>query len=165
MHLLVVRHAIAEERQPEIDDASRELTRPGERKFRSIVDGLRELGWRIDRVLTSPWQRALHTAELLAPIHDGEVTATELLCQPPRLELLAQIAEAIGPEKRRHATAVVGHEPWLSELVAWLAFGDPRLGDGIDLRKGGIVWLHGNAVPRGMQLRALLTPNVLREIA
>jgi phosphohistidine phosphatase len=165
MHLLVVRHAIAEERQPDTDDASRELTRVGERKFRGIVSGLRELGWRLDRVLTSPWQRALRTAELLSPICNAEPVASELLCQPPRAELLAQIAEATGPAKKRHATAVVGHEPWLSELVAWLAFGDPKHGSAIDLKKGGIVWLRGNAVPGGMQLRAMLTPSVLRELA
>jgi len=165
MHLLVVRHAIAEERQPDLDDASRELTHSGERKFRGIVDGLHELGWRLDRVLTSPWQRALRTAELLEPICHAEAVATELLCQPPRLELLAQLAEATGPAKKRHATAVVGHQPWLSALVAWLAFGDPKHGDAIDLKKGGIVWLRGDSVPGGMHLRAMLTPGILRELA
>jgi len=28
--------------------------------------------------------------------------------------------------ERNELTTVVGHEPWLGELVAWLAFGDTR---------------------------------------
>jgi phosphohistidine phosphatase len=87
------------------------------------------------------------------------------LCQTPRPELLAQIGEQTSaPDQKRHATAVVGHEPWLGELVAWLAFGDPRLGETLDLRKGSVVWLEGSAVPRGMRMRALLTPKTLRAV-
>jgi len=84
--------------------------------------------------------------------------ATELLCQSPRAELLAMIAE--------HPTtvAVVGHEPWLSELVAWLAFGDMRHGEALDLKKAGVVWLDGSAVPGGMSIHALLPPKLLRAI-
>ena len=163
MHLLVVRHAIAEERKPDLDDAARALTRAGERKFRGVVDGLRELGWKLDRVLTSPWKRALDTAELLSPIRNDAPIQTDLLCQAPTQELLAQIAERVAePTKRRHATAVVGHEPWLGELVAWLAFGDSKLCETLELKKGGVVWLEGSVTPRGMRLRALLTPKALR---
>ncbi|MGE5182088.1 MAG: SixA phosphatase family protein [Acidobacteriota bacterium] len=166
MHLLVIRHAVAEERQPELDDTRRELTRAGTRKFRDAVHGLRELGWQLDRVLTSPWKRALQTAELLSPITSGAAIESELLTRPPTAELLAQIAERTAePAKSRHATAVVGHEPWLGELVAWLAFGDPRLGETLLLKKGGVAWLDGTAVPRGMRLRALLTPKALRAAA
>ncbi len=166
MHLLVIRHAIAEDRQPELDDAARELTRAGERKFRDVVKGLRELGWHLDRLLTSPWVRARQTAELLTPIADGAPIESELLTRPPSTELLAQLAERTGEaEKQRHATAVVGHEPWLGELVAWLAFGDPQLGETLLLKKGGVAWLEGAAAPRGMRLRALLTPKALRAAA
>ena len=160
MHLLVVRHAIAEERRPDLDDADRELTREGVRKLKEVVQGLRALDWKLDRVLTSPWKRALHTAELLAPLAKGDPVQTDLLCQSPRAELLAQISELAGD-----ACAVVGHEPWLGELVAWLAFGETRFGDHIELKKAGVVWLDGSAVPRGMKLRAILPPRVLRELA
>jgi phosphohistidine phosphatase len=164
MDVFVIRHAIAVPAEPGRDDASRELTPEGVRKFRRAVQGLRELGWCFERVLTSPWQRAVATAELLAPIADGPTIATELLCDKPRPELFALIAEASGPRKKRRATAVVGHEPWLSELVAWLAFGDPRHGEAIDLKKGGMVWLDGSAVPGGMMIRSLLTPKILRAL-
>lgn len=164
MHLFVIRHAIAAAAEAGQDDAARELTPEGVRKFRRVVQGLRELDWWFDRILTSPWRRALATAELLAPITDGPTIATELLCDKPRPELFALIAETSGPQRKRHATAIVGHEPWLSELVAWLAFGDPHHGEALDLKKGGVVWLDGTAVPGGMMIRAVLPPKLLRAL-
>ncbi len=164
MDVFVIRHAIAVPAEPGQDDAARDLLPEGVRKFKRAVQGLRELDWRFDRVLTSPWQRALATAELLAPVTDGPTIVTDLLCDKPRPELFALIAESGGPHEKRHATAVVGHEPWLSELVAWLAFGDPRHGEAIDLKKGGMVWLDGSAVPGGMMIRAVLTPKILRAL-
>lgn len=164
MDVFVIRHAIAVPAEAGQDDAARELTPEGERKFRRSVQGLRELGWCFDRVLTSPWQRALSTAELLAPVVEGPTIVTDLLCDKPRPELFALIAESTGPRKKRHATAVVGHEPWLSELVAWLAFGDPRHGEAFDLKKGGMIWLEGSSVPGGMMIRAMLTPRILRSL-
>jgi phosphohistidine phosphatase len=164
MDVFVIRHAIAVPAEPGEDDAARELTPDGERKFKRAVQGLRELGWCFDRILTSPWRRALATAELLGPVTDGSTIVTDLLCDKPRPELFALIAETAGAHTKLHATAVVGHEPWLSELVAWLAFGDPRHGEAIDLKKGGMVWLQGSAVPGGMMIRALLTPKILREL-
>lgn len=159
-----MRHAIAEAHSPNEDDALRALTEDGERKFRQVVRGLRALGWKLDHVLTSPWTRAARTAELLRPISGRQAVPTELLTQSPRAELLAMIAETTGPQKDRHATAVVGHEPWLGELVGWLAFGDGRHGEGIDLKKGGVVWLDGTAVPGGMSIRAILPPKLLRAV-
>ena len=163
MDLFVIRHAIAAEAAPGQDDAERELTDEGVRKFKQAVRGVRELGWSFDRVLTSPWVRAVSTAELLARVVDGPTIETNLLCDKPRSELLALIAETTSAEEGR-ATAVVGHEPWLSELVAWLAFGDTRHAEALQLKKGGIVWLSGTAVPGGMQLNAMLTPKILREL-
>src|SRR5688572_12568419 len=120
MHLFVVRHAIAEDAEQGQDDAARELTNDGVRKFKRAVQGLRELRWTFDRVLTSPWKRAVQTAELLKPLVDGPTISTELLCDKPRPELFALIAETTpspdGEEDDRRATALVGHEPWLSEL-------------------------------------------------
>jgi len=156
MQLFVIRHAIAEAAAPGQDDASRELTDDGIRKLRQVVKGMRALDLSFDRVLSSPWARAVQTAERLTPICDSEPIATELLCQRPQAELLAMIAE------HNEDTAVVGHEPWLGELVAWLAFGDTRHGEALQLKKGGVVWLEGSAVPGGMTLRAMLPSRMIR---
>jgi phosphohistidine phosphatase len=158
MQLFVIRHAAAEDAVPGRDDVARALTEAGKAKFRRAVRGLRALEIRFARILTSPWPRAAQTAKLLAPIAADGAISTDLLTQAPRAELLALIAE------RNEATAVVGHEPWLGELVAWLAFGDTRHGDALVIKKGGVVWLEGIAVPGGMQLRASIPPKLLRAI-
>jgi phosphohistidine phosphatase len=158
MRLFVVRHAIAEDAEEGQPDADRELTSEGVRKFKRAVQGMREVEWRFERILTSPWERATETAKLLEPVCDADPIETALLCDVPRSELLALIAETGQP------TAVVGHEPWLSELVAWLAFGDTRHGGAIELKKGGVVVLEGAAVPGGMKLVAVVPPRLLRDL-
>jgi phosphohistidine phosphatase len=165
--LLVIRHAIAAARRPahtDADDAARALTRKGEKRFTQIVRGLDALGLELGRVLHSPWCRAAETACLLAPIVRGELeralASTELLIAPPAAALCAEIAAA-GADG---AVGVVGHEPWLGELVALLCFADPRRGEQVPLKKGGVAWLEGTAAPGGMVLRALLPPRVVRKI-
>ena len=92
MDLFVIRHAIAADAEPGQPDADRELTPEGARKFKRSVQGLRELGWQFERVLTSPWKRAMETAELLKSVTDGPTIVTDLLCDKPRPELFALIA-------------------------------------------------------------------------
>lgn len=158
MHLYVIRHGEAQEAAPEHHDAARSLTPDGEKKFRREVKGLRRVGWTFDHVFTSPWLRAKQTAALLEPLCDHEPEDTVLLAQPPTRELMQLISDT-----NAEHVAVVGHEPWLGELVQWLALGDPHR-DSLVLKKGGIVWLQGVAMPAGMKLRAILPPRLLRAL-
>ena len=109
-------------------------------------------------MFTSPWMRAKQTAALLEPLSDHDPEETVLLAQPPTRELMQLIADTNADH-----VAVVGHEPWLTELVQWLALGDPHR-DTLALKKGGIVWLQGIALPAGMKLHGLLPPRVLRAL-
>jgi len=63
---------------------------------------------------------------------------------------------------RGESLAVVGHEPWLSELIAWLCLGERELGAAFQLKNGGVAWLSGEPVPGGCVLKALWTPRSLR---
>ncbi len=155
MHLFVIRHGIAEDAELGQDDADRELTSDGRKKLKETVKRLRALEVSFARVLTSPWARATQTAKLLKSLSDEPPITTELLCQHPRAELLTMLADG------STSTAVVGHQPWLSELVAWLAFGDTRHSDAIELKKGAVVWLDGEVIPGGMRLRAVLPHKVM----
>ncbi len=160
MQLYVIRHGIAEDATPGSADSERALTRAGAKRVKRVVRGMTKLGWTFDRILASPWRRAAETAQLLNPLCDAEPIATDLLTQPPRSELLAMVAENMGGDR----VAVVGHEPWLGELVAWLAFGDTRHGEALRLKKGGAVILSGTAIPGGMEIRAIVPPSVLRSL-
>ncbi len=155
MHVFVIRHGIAEDAELGQDDGERELTSDGRRKLKETVKRLRALDVSFKRVLTSPWARAAQTAKLLKSLSKEAPVETELLCQPPRAELLTLLADG------STSTAIVGHQPWVSELVAWLAFGDTRHSDAIELKKGAVVWLDGEAIPGGMRMRALLPHKVM----
>lgn len=166
MELLIIRHATAVERiegASETDDAARPLTARGRRRFRRVVRGLRKLGFAVDRVLHSPWIRAAQTADLLGRVVDGDLDearrVTPNLAGPPRAELFTDLASAGGDR-----VAVIGHEPWLGELLALLLTGSTQHGDDLPFKKGGVAVVDGTAAPGGMKLRAFLPPAVLRRI-
>ena len=162
MDLVVVRHAIAQDRSAELPDEERALTPRGRRRMRLAVGGLRRLKLRFGLVLHSPLKRAAQTAELLDPLlRDGaERRISEALAREPSGELLDELRGAIPSD----CVAVVGHEPWTGELVSWLVVGSSALASGFALRKGGVAWLRGNPEPGGMRIVALLAPSALRRI-
>lgn len=108
-------------------DAGRRLTERGRRQARATAAGLRALDVRLDLLLTSPLQRALETAALLAaeldgpapersPVLDGRAPADAILDEVAGLASLASVA-------------LVGHLPVLAELVALATAGAaPGLG-------------------------------------
>ncbi len=150
MELYVVRHAIAED--GELDDA-RALTEKGKKRFEKMVELLGRLDVRFDRLVHSPKRRAVETAELLAGLVDGDLEVSELLTEAPSKALLGLLHGA--------RVAIVGHEPHLSALVAWLLTG-ASAGAVIELKKGAIARLEGDPVPGGMRLCALLPPRLGR---
>jgi len=164
--LLVVRHAIAEEReafaQTGKDDAERPLTSEGRRKFQRAARGLRKILDSIDLLATSTLVRAIETGELLEAALGIEGTA--------RLRELAPDADPASllpwlRRRRRHRlVAVVGHEPHLSHLIGYLLVG--RSAGFVDLKKGGVCLLDLGTAPEPgrAQLRWHLTPGQLRRL-
>lgn len=152
MQLFVIRHAVAEEAEAGASDADRALTKRGKKKLKAVVRGMRALDWRFERVISSPWRRALQTAEIVGK---RDPIVTELLACAPRSELLGLLNSAASP------AALVGHEPWLSELVAWLTFGETRHADIFAIKKAAVLVLEGSVIPGGMSVQAILPPTVL----
>ena len=160
MTLYLVRHAIAEEQpsQPHLGDDGRVLTPVGREKFVRQVIGLRRLEATFTRVMHSPKLRAVETAQLLAPLSPTTEPLT-LLGLPPGPELLNWLAAQPDP-----SLALVGHQPWLSQLCAWLVIGQPEQETSFPFKKGGVSILEGTPLPGQMQLTAVLPPRVLREL-
>src|SRR5947208_1480322 len=75
MRLLVVRHAIAEDREAfarsHKDDADRPLTSEGRRKMERAALGLKVLVPELDVLAASPYKRAFDTAEIIAASYRG----------------------------------------------------------------------------------------------
>ena len=139
-----------------MSDAARALTPQGVARFRRVVTGLQRLGVTLDRVYHSPKLRAARTAALLAPIARGESSATLNLSRTPARPLLAEL--------RGERVALVGHEPWLGMLAAWLVTGDRARGARFPLKKGGVIVLDGTLRAGAMRLVAALPPRTLRRV-
>ncbi len=166
MELYVLRHAIAEERNPieYPDDAARPLTAEGRRRMRRGARGLARMGAALDLILSSPYARAWDTAEIVAGVLDAR----------HRLEAFPPLAAEVAPEEAVAALAgrlggmvsvmLVGHEPQLSAIGSILLAGrsdvDLRLGKG-----GSFKLLCPRIQPRGATLEWWLTPRQLRRLA
>jgi len=146
MDLFLIRHAIAEERRAGLNDEDRKLTETGRKRFRAMVEDLRRGSIELDRVYTSPWKRAVQTAELLDPVLSGPITHTEMLARAPEPGFFSELSG--------DSVACVGHEPWISDALSLLTVGDAQ-GTWIRFKKGAIAWLRGDPDPASMHLRAL----------
>lgn len=162
VELYIVRHAIAAERGPAWpDDTRRPLTERGVERFKEIVDGLVWLGVQIDIVVTSPLVRAKQTAEYVSngfPVKPPVKTADALAPGSAPVEVMEQVAREARGKTR---VAVVGHEPDLGELAAYL-LGTKRP---IPFKKGGIARIDMDSLSaRGGTLAWMLPPKALRKL-
>ncbi len=166
MELLVVRHAVAEERDAFAktgrDDAERPLTPAGRRKFER---GARRLRWAapsIDLLATSALTRAVETCEILQEAYgiDRVVRLRELEPEADPAALVRWLRR----QRRHPVVAIVGHEPHLSSLVEHLLTG--ARGGFVDLKKGGACLLDLGDDPRAgsARLHWLVTPAQLRRL-
>jgi len=164
MNLYLVRHAIAEETSRSGRDADRALTADGKERMQRAAEGLRALDVRIDLILTSPYRRALETAEILA------VTLGGVECQ--RLGELAAGADpaivlaALKPHRAVEALALVGHQPDLGYLASQVMSGSPDTCP-IGFKKGAVACfeIESPRVPLRGELVWLMTPKQLRTLA
>jgi phosphohistidine phosphatase len=166
MDLYLVRHAIAESRDPSRwpDDAARPLTAAGEARFRDAARGLAAIAPGVEVVWSSPYARAWRTAEIL---HEEADWPAPEPC--PQLEATREPQDALGALRQLdgHSTvALVGHEPTLSELAA-LLLGGAAGALRIELKKGAVMLIAFPAEPEPGQglLRLALSPKILRALA
>jgi len=164
MDLLIVRHAIAFERNPKRwpDDGERPLSPDGMLRARKSAAGLKRIAERPVRVLTSPLVRAKQTAAILTDCA-GWPKAVECVELSP-VETPEAVLEALrGIRDKR--IAVVGHQPSLGQLIALCLPGGVRP-EAFDLKKTGVASLSFNDSPRAghATLHWFLPPRILRAV-
>lgn len=157
IELYLIRHAAAEELQAGHSDAERRLTARGKKCFRRVVDSMSKRGLRFDRLFHSPLLRAVETAELCRPLLRGESAVCNGLASAPTLALLHELSLQEGEH-----IALVGHEPWLSQLCALCLTGQSDFARAFLFKKGGVAWLSGLPTPGRMRLRAFIPPKFAR---
>lgn len=168
MELLVLRHAVAEERESFAktgkEDARRPLTAEGRRKFEKGARGLREVAGAIDLLATSFLDRAIQTAEIVEAAWGGKLRTVRLEELAPDADPAA-LLRWLRSRARKRRVAVVGHEPHLSTFVAHaLGAAGPSV---VVLKKGGACLLDLGKSPRAGRagLLWLLTAAQLRRLA
>ena len=123
MQIILVRHGIAEDFNPESNrkDSERELTKKGRKQLRKVARGLHRMLEHVDCMASSPYIRAVQSAEILVKAFK---TGRE-----PALEVVNALKSGSGPKNtvnwlsRRNPKSrvvLVGHEPDLSGLMAYL---------------------------------------------
>jgi phosphohistidine phosphatase len=155
MEIYILRHGVAEEPQIGQPDSERSLTADGRKKLRNILRTAASAGMAPSLILTSPYKRALQTAQLAAEVlkYTGELLRTKALepaSSPQR------VWEEIQIHKDEPRILLSGHEPLFSRLTAYL-LGSPNLQ--VDFKKGAIACIALELFPgepRGV-LRWMLT--------
>ena len=166
MQILIIRHALAEDRETfarrDQDDDLRPLTKKGRTRMKRNAMGLTRLA-NIDLVGHSPLVRAVQTAGIIGEAYPGA-----------RVMEVPELAPGRGPETVAHwlgfvsrdaTLAMVGHEPDLGELVAWFCTGVAA--PFMHLKKGSAVMLRCERPggPGCAELEWAVTPRQLRLLA
>ncbi len=124
----IVRHAHAEKHDGDVEDFERRLDKRGRKEAEEMAELAHALGVRPDHIVSSPAVRAISTAKEFArslgfPLqkirHDDRIYLAERA-------MLVGILRAT-PAAFRHVL-LVGHNPGVSRLAAWLA-GDDAIGE------------------------------------
>ena len=136
MRIHLVRHAESVDRVPSMPDSARYLTARGRMSFREMASRFRDAGGLPTRILTSPFVRAVQTAEILSETlrYDGEVVLDPRLS--PGFDV-AKMNDVLDGYPSDREIAFVGHEPDLGGILTRLL----SLPQGYAMRKGAIAAL------------------------
>lgn len=166
MKLLMIRHAIAEDREAfertgEGDDL-RPLTADGRRKMKAAARGLRAVVPDIDVLATSPLTRAAQTAEVVVGAYRGVKATTVRYLAPTGT--VQSVLKWLNMQKKDSNVAVIGHEPQLGLLSGWLLTGLQK--PFVEFKKGGacLIEMDESMRPGRAKLHWFLTPAQLRSI-
>lgn len=163
MDLFILRHGEAGQRSLSVkDDSKRSLTINGKKEIEEISKGLKVLGIELDYIFTSPLLRAKQTAEIVLKNIECKNQIKDLDELKPEGNRL-QLYNKLSSLKQDSMVLIVGHEPYLSELLGEAICGSHCR---IDLKKAGLARIRTTSLLPKIQgeLRWLLTPKHLKKI-
>jgi len=166
MQLYIVRHGIAIDREDpkSPSDPERYLTEEGVQKTREVARGAAALGIAPELFLSSPYVRAMQTAEIFArelKFAKARIRQTDLLL--PGAQPAGFFRELSRLAKSLKSAVCFGHAPHLDELIAF-ALGAKK--DLTGLKKAGMACLELPRVsPPTGTLVWLATPRMFRKLS
>lgn len=158
LRVYILRHATAELRGPGVAEDKRQLTPEGKHELKAVLKLALAAGVSPVAILTSPWVRALETAQMAGrALRCERVVETRALLPdvPP-----AQVLKEIRGIRNAKQVMVAGHQPQLSRLAAFLLEAPVA----IDLKKSALLRIDIQdkaGPPRGV-LKWMLTPRLAR---
>ncbi len=164
MHLYLIRHGIAVDREdPNCPpDTERPLTPKGMKKTHAAALGLRALDVQPNAVLTSPWLRAVQTAEIFC---EAIGYSTKKILRTDALKGTSAPSELLRELQAMKGKVVLcfGHEPHLHLVIGHVLHTSAKI---TELKKAGLAILELERVspPQG-RLLALYPPSALRLLA
>ena len=165
MRVYIFRHGEALSKgDPSISsDAERPLVEEGIRRTRQAAEGFRSLGISIDAIFTSPWVRAKQTAKIAADVlglADRLLELDELAGD----HAIEDVMNALARHSSMNDLMLVGHNPQLSELAAYLL--SLSTGMQVDLKKSGMCTVEVDRIPpkKPGTLLWMMTPKQLRSL-
>lgn len=162
MELYIVRHGIAIDREdPKCPpDPERYLTEQGIEKTKRVAAGVAALSAAPDLLLSSPYVRAMQTAEIFAAALDypkQKIRHTDLLL--PGAEPTVFFRELV-KDKQNSTLFIFGHTPQLDDVIATALGSKHHI---TSLKKAGVALLELKRVsPPSGQLVWLAPPKLLR---
>jgi phosphohistidine phosphatase len=155
MQIYILRHGIADPPRSGQPDADRALTPEGRVKLDRVLRRARAAGADPSLILSSPYRRALETAEIAASVlgYNGKIVKTRALTPDASPY---DVWDEIRTRPTESAILLAGHEPLFSTLVAFL-LDSPGLV--VDMKKGALVRVdceHFGTEPAGI-LKWMLT--------
>lgn len=162
MQIYVVRHGIAIDREdPKCPpDPERYLTEEGIEKTKRVAAAVAGLCDLPDVLLSSPYVRAMQTAEIFASEFDypkQKIRRTDLLLPGAEPSLLFR---ELAKDKNSSAVFLFGHAPQLDDVIATAIGSKHHI---TSLKKAGVALLELKRLsPPSAQLVWLATPKILR---
>jgi phosphohistidine phosphatase len=164
MHLYLIRHGIAVDREdPNCPpDTERPLTPKGVKRALAAALGLRALDAKPNAVLTSPWLRAVQTAEIFC---ETIGFSSKKIIRTDALKGTSEPSELLRELQSMKAKVVLcfGHEPHLHHVIGHVLHTTAKI---TELKKAGLALLELERVspPQG-RLLALYPASTLRLLA
>jgi phosphohistidine phosphatase len=164
MHLYLIRHGIAVDRDDPTSppDTERPLTPKGMKRSEAAAMGLRALDVKPNAVLTSPWLRAVQTAEIFCETIDYP---TKKMIRTDALKGTSAPSELMRELQAMKAKVVLcfGHEPHLHQVIGHVLHTSAKI---TELKKSGLALLELERIspPQG-RLLALYPASTLRLLA
>ena len=162
MQLYIVRHGIAIDREdPKCPpDPERYLTEEGIEKTKEVAKGVAALGATADLLISSPYVRAMQTAEIFANALDypkQKIRRTDFLLPGAEPSMLFR---ELAKHKQASSVFLFGHAPNVDDVVATALATKHHL---TSMKKAGVALIELKRVsPPSGQLVWFATPKLLR---